>query len=268
MQYLVYAVLVLMLVLTLAGLVLMGVGVVKILSDLLLELRARRLQPEPAAEELLVRAAATVERISRRAGVVAPAVVMVALLGRPFQGPQRRSVGTGGLAVTRFTPRRPISIVFARAALTDLSRAALDNLVAHDLGHVIRYRTRTGRVRHYAWAIGFLLVTLSMAAWMVATQSGAMLVATGAVALAYLVLRTFWQRRAEVVADLFAIALTTDLAGTEELMRYYEENMLDEPLPEGRLRRALALLERRWLATHPEPQLRLQAMRHHLAHAD
>lgn len=267
MQYLFYAGAVLLLVLTLAGLVLVGVGVVKMLSDLVLELRSRRLQPEPADEELLERAAAAVERISRRAGVVAPAVLVVPLLGRPFPGQQRRSVGTGGLAVTRFIPRRPISIVFARAAVTELSRRALDHLVAHEMGHVLRYRTRIGRVRHYAWSIGFLVVTLSMAAWMVATQSGAMLVATAAIALAYLVIRTFWQRREEVAADLFAVALTTDLAGTEELMRFYEENMRDEPLPEGRLRRALALLDRRWLATHPEPQQRLQAMRDHLAQA-
>ena len=267
MTYLVFAGVVVLLVLTLAGLALMGVGVVRILSDLVLELRARRLQPESADEELLERAVAVVERISSRAGVDAPAVLVVPLLGRPFPGPQRRSVGTGGLAVTRFTPRQQIRVVFARAAVTDLSTAALANLVAHELGHVIRYRTRTGRVRHYAWAIGFLLVTFFMAAWMVATQSGAMLVATAVVALAYLVIRTFWQRREEAAADLFAISLTSDLAGTEELMRFYEENMRDEPLPEGRLRRALAHFEQRWLAPHPEPQQRLQAMRQHLAHA-
>lgn len=266
MQYVFYAGAVLLLVLTLAGLVLMGLGAVKMLSDLVLQLRSCRLQPEPADEELLERAAAAVERISRRAGVVAPEVLVVSLLGRPFPGPQRRSLGTGGLAVTRFIPRRPISVVFARAAVTDLSRAALDSLAAHELGHVLRYRTRAGRIRHYAWAIGFLVVTVFMAAWMAATQSGAMLVATAVIALAYLVIRTFWQRREEVAADLFAVALTTDLAGAEELMRFYEENMRDEPLPEGRLRRTLALLDRRWLASHPEPQQRLQAMRHHLAH--
>lgn len=235
MQYLFYAGAVLLLAITLAGLVLLGVGVVKILSDLVLELRARRIQPEPVDDDLLGRAAEAVKRISRRAGVAAPSVLVVPLLGRPFPGPQRRSVGTGGLAITQFTPGRPIGIVFARSALTDLSAAALDNLIAHELAHVIRYRTRAGRVRHYAWAIGFLLVTLSMAAWMVATRSGAMLAATAAIALAYLVIRMSWQRREELAADLFAIGLTTDLAGTEELMRFYEENMRDKPLPEGRL---------------------------------
>jgi Zn-dependent protease with chaperone function len=235
------------------------------LSDLVLELRSRRLDPEPVDEQLRERAAAAVEQVSRRAGVAAPAVLVVPLLGRPFPGQQRRSVGTGGLAVTRFTPGQPISIVFARAALTEVSRRALDHLVAHELGHVIRYRTRIGRVRHYAWSIGFLAVTLPMAAWVVATQSGALLAATATVALGYMVLRAVWQRREEGEADLFAIALTVDLNGCAELMTFYEQNMRDEPLPDGRLRRGLAIIDRRWLATHPEPHQRLQVMRDHLA---
>jgi len=263
MQYLFYAGAVLLLMFTLAGLILMGVGVGKMLSDLVLELRSRRLDPEPADEQLLERAAAAVEQVSRRAGVAAPAVLVVPLLGRPFPGQQRRSVGTGGLAVTRFTPGQPVSIVFARAALTELSRRALDHLVAHELGHVIRYRTRIGRVRHYAWSIGFLAVTLPMAAWVVATQSGALLAATATVALGYLVLRAVWQRREEGEADLFAIALTADLDGCAELMTFYEQNMRDEPLPDGRLRRGLTIIDRRWLATHPEPHQRLQVMSDH-----
>ena len=265
MQYLFsYAGAALVLAMTLAGLVLLGVGVVRILTDLVLDLRASRISPEPLDDQLLGFAAAAVERVSGTAGADVPTVVVLPLLGRPFPGPQRRSVGTGGLAITRFAPGRPISIVLARAALTNLSVAALTNLIAHELAHVIQYRTLAGKVRHYAWAIGFLMVTLSMAAWMVATRSTPMIAATGAVALAYLAVRMFWQRREELAADRFAIALTADLGGAEELMRFYEENMRDRPLPEGRVRRAITLLERRWLATHPEPHDRLAAMRSHI----
>lgn len=104
MQYLFYAGAVLLLVLTLACLVLMGVGVGKMLSDLVLELRSRRHDPAPADEQLLERGAAAVAQVSLRAGLAAPHVLVVPLLGRPIPGQQRRSVGAGGLAVTRFTP--------------------------------------------------------------------------------------------------------------------------------------------------------------------
>jgi len=76
------------------------------------------------------------------------------------------------------------------------------------------------------------------------TRCGALVGATAAVALAYLLLQMFWQRREELAADRFAIELTADLAGTEELRRFYEENLRDEPT--GRLRCAGALLERRF----------------------
>jgi len=46
-------------------------------------------------------------------------------------------------------------------------------------------------------------------------------------------------------------------------MRFYEDNVV-RPLPAGVLGRARAHLERRWFATHPEPQARLAAMRRHL----
>lgn len=268
MQYLYLTVALLLVAVALAGLACIGLGAATILNDLVLELRQRQVpSSEPADSQLVARATAAVGRMSARAGIATPTVDVVPLLGRPVPAPQRRSVGTGGLAVTRFTPRRPIGILFARAALTDLSDAALNNLVAHELGHVIRFSTQAGRLRHYAWAIGFLLATLPLAALVVATRSGALVGATAAVALAYLLLQMFWQRREELAADRFAIELTADLAGTEELMRFYEENLRDEPLPKRRLRRAGALLDRRWLATHPEPQQRLMLMRRHLVHA-
>lgn len=46
-------------------------------------------------------------------------------------------------------------------------------------------------------------------------------------------------------------------------MRFYETNVA-RPLPNTRPGRVVAGLERRWFATHPEPQARLDAMRRHL----
>lgn len=262
--YLFYAVLTVVLLATLACLVIMTVGVGKILSDLIGELRQYRVRPGPREEQLRGRAGAAVDRIARRAGTPSTPVVVRPLLGRPFPGAQHRAVGTGGLAVTRFIPGRPVTVEFAAAALTDLSDDALDSLVAHEMAHVIRYRTRSGRLRHYAWPAAFLAVSLPLVVWVAVTQSGAVLALVGMASLAYLLFRTFWQRREELAADRFAIELTQDLPAAAELMGFYEQNM-DMPLPPGRLRRRAASVTRRGLATHPEPQQRLAAMRAYLA---
>ena len=254
----------LVVIVTVAGLVCVGVAVTAVLNQLLRELRTRRRSPEPLDEQLCGRAAAAVERMCQRAGVAAPTAVVVPLLGRPFPGAQPR-LGTGGLAVTRFRPGRPVGVVFARAALTELSDPALDNLVGHELAHVIRYRTLAGRARHYGWVLGFVLVQLAIATWMVAARSGAVLAAAGPVTLIYLAVRLFRQRREELAADRYAIELTADLAGAEELMGFYDQHMRDRPARRGRLRRAAVSLGRRGLATHPEPQLRLAVMRGHRA---
>lgn len=60
-----------------------------------------------------------------------PATDVVAYLGAPT-GDDVRPVGDGGLAVTRFRAGRP-TVVFAQAALTNLSPAAVQSLAAHDL---------------------------------------------------------------------------------------------------------------------------------------
>lgn len=258
--YLYYAIVALVQLAMLACLVLMTVEVVKIVRGLVLERREYRVPPGPREEQLTGRAASAVARMTRRAGIPSVPVIVRPLLGRPFPGAQQRRVGTGGLAVTRFAPRRPVTIDFAAAALTDLSDSALDSLVAHELAHVIRYRTRAGRLRHHAWAGAFLAISLPLVVWVAATQSGAVLALAGLASLTYLLVRTFWQRREERAADRFAILLTRDLPAAAELLGFYEQNM-DVPLPSGRLRRAAAARSRRVLATHPEPQDRLEAMR-------
>ncbi len=75
-------------------------------------------------------------------------------------------------------------------------------------------------------------------------------------------MRVAFDRREEI-ADLFSVDLTRDLDAAAELMRFYEDNVA-RPLPDGGLGRVWARLERRWFATHPEPQARLAAMRRHL----
>jgi len=258
--YLFYALAALVLLATFACLILMMVEVGKMIRDLVLELWQHRVPPGPREEQLTCRAAAAVDDMAGRAGIPSTPVLVRPLLGRPFPGAQHRPVGTGGLAVTRFLPRRPVTIEFAAAALTGLSDAALHSLVAHELAHVIRYRTRAGRLRHYAWLVALLVILLPLVVWAVATRSGAVLGIAGMAALAYLLVRTYWQRREELAADRFAIALTRDLPAAAELIGLYEQNM-HEPLPPGKLRHAANALSRRVLVTHPEPQDRLEAMR-------
>jgi len=137
-----------------------------------------------------------------------------------------------------------------------------------ELAHVIR-RARTSAAARYAWVLGYLVLVLAGAgltvtAVVAAPQlAGPAMLATMTAAVAFLGLRVAFDRREEIAADLFAVDLTRDLDAAAELMRFYEDNVV-RPLPAGVLGRAWARLERRWFATHPEPQVRLAAMRRHL----
>jgi Zn-dependent protease with chaperone function len=228
--------------------------------------RSRR-AAERVDQELQQRAAAAMAAVAERANVAAPATDVVAILGAPTGAPER-VVGDGGLAVTRFRAGHPATVVFARAAITGLSCAAVQSLAAHELAHVIR-RDRTSAAGRYAWLAGYLTLVLAgggltVTALVVAPQlAGPAVLATMTAAVAFLGLRVAFDRREEIAADLFAVGLTRDLDAAAELMRFYEDNVA-RPLPDGRLGRAWARLERRWFATHPEPRARLAAMRRHL----
>jgi Zn-dependent protease with chaperone function len=158
--------------------------------------------------------------------------------------------------------------VFAQAALTGLSPAAVQSLAAHELAHVLR-RAHSSTTARYAWLLGYLVLVLAgLALTVIALAAtpqlaGPAMLATMAAAVAFLGLQVAFGRREEIAADLFAIDLTRDLAAAAELMRFYEDNVA-RPLPDRGLGRAWALLERRWFSTHPEPQARLAAMRRHL----
>ncbi|MSY85516.1 MAG: M48 family metalloprotease [Actinobacteria bacterium] len=130
-------------------------------------------------------------------------------------------------------------------------------------------RPRATSAARYAWVLGYLVLVLTGAgltvtAVVAAPQlAGPAMLATMTAAVAFLALRVAFDRREEIAADLFAVDLTRDLDAAAELMWFYEDNVV-RPLPAGVLGRAWAHLERRWFATHPEPQARLAAMRRRL----
>ncbi|MEV5003834.1 M48 family metalloprotease [Nocardioides sp. LML1-1-1.1] len=250
----------------LAGAVVVTTSLVKVLASWSAAWRTRR-HVAPVDDALQSRAAAAIAAVAALANVAPPATEVVAYLGMPTGDDDRRA-GDGGLAVTRFRAGRPATVVFAQVALTGLSWAAVQSLAAHELAHVIR-RERSSAAARYGWLVGYLVLMLSGAgltvvAVVAAPQlAGPARLATMIAAVAFLALQVAFDRREEISADLFAVDLTRDLEAAAELMRFYEENVA-KPLPAGRLGRARALLERRWFATHPDPQTRLSAMRRHV----
>lgn len=250
----------------LPGAFLVVTALAKALTPLFANWRTRR-HAEPVDDALQRRAAAAMAAVAALANVAPPATDVVAYLGTPT-GDDAGTAGDGGLAVTRFRAGHPATVVFAQAALTSLSWAAAQSLAAHELAHVIR-RERSSAAARYGWLIGYLALMLAGAGLTVAALvavpqlAGPALVATMSSAVAFLALQVAFDRREEIAADLFAVDLTRDLEAAAELMRFYEGNVA-KPLPAGRLGRAWAQLERRWFATHPDPQVRLSAMRRYL----
>lgn len=254
----------------LAGGVLMLVALARVLLTWTTSSRTSRHASPPDSDDddaLRQVAVTAVAAVAARAGVAAPCVDVVALLGAPH-GEREPVTGDGGLAVTRFRVGRPPIVVFARAALTGLSPAAVRSLAAHELAHVIR-RERGSAAARYAWLGGYVVlmlagVALSTTAAVASPELGGLaLLATLASAVAFLSLQVAFDRREEIAADLFAIDLTHDLDAAAELMRFLDEHVT-RPVPRGRLGRAWARLDRTWFATHPAVSVRLAAMRTHL----
>ncbi|MBM0128083.1 M48 family metalloprotease [Pimelobacter simplex] len=240
-------------------------AVAKVLGAWSASWRASR-HPEPVDAALQGRAVAAMAAAAALANVTPPATDVVAYLGAPT-GDDARPVGDGGLAVTRFRAGHP-TVVFAQSALTSLSPAAVQSLAAHELAHVIR-REQSSAAARYGWIVGYLALVLAgagltVAALVAARQlAGPALLATMIAAVAFLALQVAFDRREEIAADRFAVALTRDLEAAAELMRFYEDYVA-KPLPAGGLARGWAQIERRWFATHPDPRARLEAMRRHL----
>ncbi|QSR24109.1 hypothetical protein CFH99_00525 [Nocardioides aromaticivorans] len=250
----------------LAGAVLLVAALAKMLLTWSTGQRTRR-AAAPIDTALQQRAVTAMADVAQLANVAAPTTDVVAILGAPTGAPER-GLGDGGLAVTRFRDGYP-TVVFTQAALTELSPAAVQSLAAHELAHVLR-RAHSSTMARYAWLLGYLVLvlaglTLTVTALAAAPQlAGPAMLATMAAAVAFLGLQVAFDRREEIAADLFAIDLTRDLDAATELMQFYETN-LARPRPAHGLGRAWTRLERRWFATHPEPQTRLAAMRRHLA---
>ena len=252
----------------LGGAVLMLVALAKVLLAWSTSWRPDKDDDPGVIDGLRQLAATAMAAVASRASVAAPAVDVVAVLGVPLAHSREPMTGDGGLAVTRFRVARPPTVVFATAALTGLSPAAVHSLAAHELAHVIQ-RERSSATGRYVWLAGYLalMVTgagLSATALATSPQLGGLtLTATLATAVAFLSLQVAFDRREEIAADLFAIELTHDLDAAAELMQFLDEHVA-RPLPDGPLGRAWVRLERRWFATHPEAPARLAAMRSHL----
>jgi Zn-dependent protease with chaperone function len=250
----------------LAGAFFVVTALAKVLSTWSANWRTRN-HAQPVDDALQSQAAAAMAAVAALAKVAPPTTDVVAYLGTPT-GDDAPPAGDAGLAVTRFRAGQPATVVFAQAALTGLSRSAVQSLAAHELAHVIR-REHSSAAARYGWLVGYLALMLAGAgltvtALLVAPQlAGPALLATTSAAVAFLGLQVAFDRREEIAADLFAVDLTRDLEAAAELMRFYEENVATA-LPAGGLGRAWAQLERRWFATHPDPQARLSAMRRHL----
>ncbi|MGK2875311.1 MAG: hypothetical protein ACSLEW_06675 [Nocardioides sp.] len=123
-----YAFLIVVAIAYLGGAVLVVAALAKVLVGRL----AHPPRPEPVDQALQQRAAAAMAAVAELANIAAPVTDVVAILGAPT-GDADRVVGDGGLAVTRFRAGHPATVVFARAALTGLSCAAVQSLAAHDL---------------------------------------------------------------------------------------------------------------------------------------
>lgn len=252
----------------LAGGIVLVVSAAGAVADLLRG-RRKRAAAAPVDDHARRRAAAVMAQVAGRVAVVPPEVEVVPVLGVPIAG-DHHGVGTGGLAVTRLRLWGPITVIYAEAALTSLSEAALESLTAHELAHVIHHRTRRARIARGAWLLCYLTMVLLgasvvAAAGFVAPRLAAApaMLATAGSALGFLGVGAAFRRREELEADMFAIDLTRDLEAAAELMDLYSH--LTRPQPRSLTLRMGMRLERLLFATHPEPPARLAAMRARLA---
>lgn len=217
---------------------------------------------EKAPPELQDRAAVVVARVCARADVPAPPTRVVTFLGSaPSRGPG--VLGSRGLAETRWAPRREPSIVFAAPALTAIDESMLEALVAHEVAHVLKYRTGSARAADYAVlaavaVLGAALLAATAVTW--STSWAALMPLTACVAI-FIPLAVWMahRRREELDADRYAIRLTGDLDAATALLRYQDQH-LARPLSDGTWSRALATINRRLMATHPETSMRVAAM--------
>lgn len=246
--------------LLLTGLVLLGFQLWVLISDTRRSRAARR-SAQPVDAALSERAAAVIDDLAAWAGVTAPPVRVVPLLGVPLRSDS--GVGVGGLAVTRALPGQPVEVVFAAAAITRLSSAALGSLAAHELAHVVATRSRPRN--RYVWMAGYLALAAALMLMTVTTPDllGFTVLGAAVATFGFHAVHAAVRRREEVAADLFALDLTGDLGGAEELIRFNAGMLRSDRGGWPSFLLWLARVER-WVATHPEPHVRLAAMRRHL----
>lgn len=209
--------------------------------------------------------------IGAAAGIETPPIGLVPILGKPLQG-WSGVLGNEGIAITKWQRRKNISVSVAASAARDLTDAALDHVLAHELGHVIHYRHARAHIASWAWTglfagvAGTLLWALLLSstralegmatAWTIASP----FIAVASV-FAALGCKLWFQRREELRADRYAIVLLQSIDGVREVADYEHEHMTADPT-----NRADALKGRKFrpydrlLATHPPRSLRIRRM--------
>ena len=147
-------------------------------------------------------------RVYARADVPTPPTRVLTFLGSaPSRGPG--VLGSRGLAETRWAPRREPSIVFAAPALTAIDESMLEALVAHEVAHVLKYRTGSARAADYAVlaavaVLGAALLAATAVTW--STSWAALMPLTACVAISIpLAVWMAHRRREELDADRYAI---------------------------------------------------------------
>lgn len=250
-------ILAIVIVMALLALVVTVVGVVTVYR-VFAQLRQELQIPDVPSDPVLAAAAQTlVDDLARRRNLPPPTVTVLPILGRPASGGSAGQVGTGGLGLTRLHAGGRATIVLAAAA-ADLSEAARDALLAHELAHVERRDARRIMLMYYVCLSALIAAVVIVTA--VAASSSMAVALAGFLGLFLFTMVAVMSRREETAADLYAIELTRNLDAAEELMDVYIQARKDGP----RRSRLRAFAEDRVWATHPEPEARLDAMRRHL----
>lgn len=250
-------ILAIVIVMALLAVVVTGAGVVTVYR-VFAQLRQELEIPDvPADPVLAVAAQALVDDLARRRDLPALTVTVVPILGRPVPGGSAGQVGTGGLGLTRLHAGGRATIVLAAPA-ADLSEAALQALLAHELAHVERRDARRTMLTYYVCLSVLTVAVVVMTA--VAASTSIAVALAGVLGLLLFTTVAAMSRREETAADLYAIELTRNLEAAAELMGLYIQAR-----KAGRRRSRLrAFAEDRVWATHPEPEARLEAMQRHL----
>ncbi|GAA3679887.1 hypothetical protein GCM10023081_17570 [Arthrobacter ginkgonis] len=196
-------------------------------------------------ESILAVAGPMLQRIAAAAGQVVPRLVVINRWGR-------KPRAASAIAKTRVRGGARSVIALSPEAVSSLSTAALEFLLAHEYGHIALRRSLWARAR---WACGIVLLVLgflSLVAAVFLPVLGALVVAVLMAGIfATLGAGLFASRRHEEEADDYAAAYQGSLGGADELFRW---------LAVRRAKARAAGLLGGLTATHPHPLDRLERL--------